>query len=251
MCSLLDDKLVLTKHASAGFEGADCIDRVISQSKGLHDEGKLAVAHTRWATHGAKTDTNAHPHTDLSGNLAVVHNGMVQNNNELEKILEEAGIEKRSETDSEIIPLLIEHYMTKEGLSTYDALEKVWGKMEGSNAVLLMNKQEPEKLYMVKKGSPLYVGVLEDGYIVASETSAFSNYTQEFIDPKEDRIVVLDISEGSPKVETGNQIQKASGEVIHVEPAAPYDTFFEWEINQQPEALMRALNYGARITFHN
>ena len=175
---------------------------------------------------------------------------MITNNNELEKILEENGIQKRSETDSEIIPLLVEHFMNKEGLSTHKALEKVWGMMDGSNAIVLINKNEPNRIYTVKQGSPLFVGVLEDGYICASETSAFSNYTQEFVKLEDDRVTVLDTAHGKA-IEEGKKLHQASPEKVLTKAPPPYKSYFEWEINQQPEALMRALNYGARISFNN
>ncbi len=87
--------------------------------------------------------------------------------------------------------------------------------LEGSNSVLLMNKNEPNKLYLAKNGSPLYIGMLEDGYIVGSETSTFSNFTQEFIDPEDNRVVCLDLTEQSPKFAVGRKVERTTKEKIH------------------------------------
>jgi len=123
--------------------------------------------------------------------------------------------------------------------------------IEGSNSVVMINKDEPKKLYLAKNGSPLYVGVLDDGYIVGSETSTFSNHTQKFIDPEDNVVLALDISKEAPKFEEGKKLDYAQKEKIQEEPKPGFDTFMEQEIYEQPEAIMRTLNYGGRITFKN
>jgi len=123
--------------------------------------GRIGVGHTRWATHGAPYQTNAHPHIDCAGQVAVVHNGVIENFAELRRELEELGHVLKSKTDTEVIPHLIEDKL-KKGLTILEALSQAINRLEGSYAIAVVSVREPNKIFCARKESPLVVGVSED-----------------------------------------------------------------------------------------
>ncbi|UCE16163.1 MAG: glutamine--fructose-6-phosphate transaminase (isomerizing) [Candidatus Bathyarchaeota archaeon] len=152
--------------------------------------GRIGIGHTRWATHGAPYQANAHPHTDCTGQTAVVHNGVVENFMELRRELEELGHIFKSKTDSEVIPHLIEEKM-KEGLPLSEALRETLNRLEGSYAIAVVSAEEPNKIFCARKESPLVVGVAEDAVYCASDIPAFLPLTNKAIIIKNGELTVL------------------------------------------------------------
>ncbi len=141
--------------------------------------GNLALGHTRWATHGGVTDINAHPHSDCSGTLAIVHNGIVENYQELKKKLLAQGHSLKSETDSEVIVHLIEELRKKnKNSSLRQAVFRAFSLLEGSNAIVLMDK-ESHSLFACRNGSPLVVGIAKGEYFIASDVPPFLATTRK------------------------------------------------------------------------
>lgn len=203
-----------------------------------------AVAHTRWATHGGVTPVNAHPHKNKDGTIAVVHNGIIENYQELKKELIEKGYEFRSETDTEIIPNLIEEYLKKtDDFAT--ATRRACLRFEGRYAFVAINSLS-NTIVAARTGSPLIIGVGEDGYFVASDIPAFLEHTRtvQYLDDGEmlltdgKSIFFSDIKSGieKPKREiaiTWTMEQAQKGE---------YDHFMMKEIMEQKESIARAVN---------
>lgn len=152
--------------------------------------GRIGIGHTRWATHGAPYQANAHPHTDCTGQTAVVHNGVIENFMELKRELEELGHIFKSKTDSEVIPHLIEEKM-KEGLPLSEALRETLNRLEGSYAIAVVSAEEPNKIFCARKESPLVVGVAEDAIYCASDIPAFLPLTNKAIIIKNGELTVL------------------------------------------------------------
>lgn len=150
-------------------------------SKTNFDElkGNIAIAHSRWATHGGVTQDNAHPHLSNNNEIAVVHNGIIENYQEIRNKLIKEGFTFKSETDTEVIPNLIEFYMNK-NLGFIDASKKALKELKGSYAVIILCRKE-SKLLAARKGSPLVVGVSDQGYFVASDIPAFLDLTKKVI----------------------------------------------------------------------
>lgn len=165
------------------------IEEVASKLNFLEEDSNLAIAHTRWGTHGKITKENAHPHLDCSKNIAIVHNGIIENFYELKEDLIKRGHKFNSETDSEVIAHLIEEYM-----KFYDfenSCKKAFSKLKGSFAVLAINSKE-EKIVGIRKDSPLVIGVKENESFAASDIYALLPYTNEFIFLKNFDFVVLE-----------------------------------------------------------
>ncbi len=139
----------------------------------------IGMGHTRWATHGEPSDLNSHPHTDCSGNIALIHNGIIENYKELKEILIGRGHVFKSETDTEVIVHLIEHY-NKE-LSLTDAVVKALKHVEGAYGIVVMSKNEPGLLVAARKGSPLVLGIGDNEMILASDVSAIIEHTREVV----------------------------------------------------------------------
>ena len=149
----------------------------------------LAVGHTRWATHGAPTEQNAHPHMSNGNRVTVVHNGIIENKIELQESLEALGYEFKTETDTEVIPILIEHYL-KTSDTALDAILKTLSKLRGAYGLAIMIKGH-DKLYAVRLGSPLCIGIADGEFFVASEPAAFLSYTNQCLDLDDYEVAII------------------------------------------------------------
>jgi glutamine---fructose-6-phosphate transaminase (isomerizing) len=231
----------VTKFASDG-DKADSIDlvRLHSHASTSHPVG---IAHTRWATHGGKTDENAHPHVDSSGKIALVHNGTINNSNDLRRELQHEGHKFTSQTDTEVIAKLIGHVYHKKKCTLKEATEEALARCDGTWGLCIMCTDTPDELVVACNGSPLVIGIANDRTFVASETSAFNRYTKEFISMKDGEIGVLH-SDGRTLDLSRTQI--APDQQVILSPD-PYPHWTIKECLEQPEAIARAMGFGGRM----
>ncbi|GAB3687992.1 glutamine--fructose-6-phosphate transaminase (isomerizing) [Salinarchaeum chitinilyticum] len=205
-------------------------------------EHRLGIGHTRWSTHGPPTDANAHPHTDCTGDVAVVHNGIVENYDELKAELEAAGHEFTSETDTEVVPHLIETALA-DGKSPQDAVQWAVGRLEGSFAVVV-TMAGVDALFATRQDSPLVVGHGDGEAFVASDVTAFLEHTREVTYLEDGDLAILD-PDGVTIERDGERI-KPERETLEWEADAAekggYEHYMLKEIHEQPTALRQALS---------
>jgi glucosamine--fructose-6-phosphate aminotransferase (isomerizing) len=171
-------------------KGAGKIDEVNERLNFLSLPGNIGIAHTRWATHSKVTDENAHPYLDCDFSIALVHNGIIENYQELREELIVKGHKFRTETDTEVIAHLIEEEM-KNGKNFEEACAFAFEKLEGSYAILALHKDE-NKIIATRKGSPLVIGIAKHGYFAASDIPAFLEHTKRVVYLYDYDLVVLD-----------------------------------------------------------
>ena len=165
------NKIITLKHKGRVKE--------LENMDGIKDlEGTCGIAHTRWATHGKPSSTNAHPHFDNSKSFSVVHNGIIENYSEIKEFLKNAGYTFVSETDTEVIPNLIHYYFSKENNFAL-AVHKATSDLKGSYAIAVVFSQEPNKIIVARKDSPLVVGINGNEKYIASDIPAILEYTNE------------------------------------------------------------------------
>ena len=230
-----DDDLTVVKRSGD-------IDALHGAVERTAPAGTIGIGHTRWSTHGPPTDENAHPHTDCTGAVSVVHNGIIENHESLRRDLTERGHSFTSDTDTEVIPHLIEEGLA-DGLGTREAFERAVDRLEGSFAVVLLVAGE-RSLHATRRGSPLVLGLDDDRRFLASDVPSFLEYT--------DRVVHLedgDVVEVSPD---GYDVSDANGSRAEREPTTVdwmpedaerdgYEHYMLKEINEQPSALERTV----------
>jgi len=183
IASLYDGSLLIRKDAGK-------VDEVIQKHNLASLPGNVAIGHTRWATHGAVTQSNAHPQSDCGGRVAVVHNGIVENNRQLRQELTRMGHKFTSETDTEVIPHLVEAEL-KNGCSLEQAVLNIAPKLEGSYAFLVVSLDDPGKIVGTRRNNPLIVGINAPDYYVSSDALAFSQYTNQVMGLEDNEVVVL------------------------------------------------------------
>ena len=204
-------------------------------------EAKTGIGHTRWATHGKPSVINAHPHTSTSGRFTLVHNGVIENYEEVRtEFIKD--VELISQTDTEIIVHLIEHF-SNEGLSTEDAFTKVLKTIHGSYAIALLDSEESETIYVAKHKSPLLVGLGDDFNVVASDAMAMLQVTDQFVELNDEEIVIVTKDNVTIKTLDGETINRdpytAEIDADDIEKGT-YAHFMLKEINEQP-AVMRKI----------
>jgi glucosamine--fructose-6-phosphate aminotransferase (isomerizing) len=237
-----ENRIAISKYASTGTT-SDSIDHLKADLV-KHVGNISGIGHTRWATHGGRTDENAHPHTDSKNRIALCHNGTIANSHELRKKLESQGVKFTSETDTEVIAALVGLFLDK-GFDSKSALTQALQACDGSWGIAMINKDQPEEIIVACNGSPMVIGLGESKKYIASETSAFSKYTKNFISMKDGEIGVITAS-STTLDNVKDRVQQASDEVIHLTPH-PHPHFTIKECLEQPEAIARALSYGARL----
>jgi glucosamine--fructose-6-phosphate aminotransferase (isomerizing) len=173
---------------------------------------KVAIGHNRWATHGVPTLSNAHPHTDCHGEMALVHNGTIINYETLRDKLKKAGHIFKSDTDTEVIAHQIEE-ARKHSCSTEKAILQSIALLEGSFGLVILLKDDPNKLYLAKNGSPINIGLTKDSFIVASSVNAILRHTDKFISLKDGEFAVLDVEKKIPKYKIFNFTDKTKGKI--------------------------------------
>jgi len=232
----------VTKYASVGST-SDSIELLKDHSKVQHANDVVGIAHTRWATHGAKTDNNAHPHTDNGDRLSLVHNGTIENASLLKKQLQAEGYTFTSETDTEVIVQMIGYYIDK-GCTYMEAIRMALGRMEGTWGLAILHRDFPDQIVCACNGSPIVVGIGQDCMFIASEHSAFQRHTNEYIALKDGEVAVVHSSGVSLD---HSRIEKAPEQDIQLSPE-PWPHWTIKEIMEQPAAVSRSLGYGSRIT---
>ena len=201
----------------------------------------VGIAHTRWATHGNPNNINAHPHTDCTGKIAVVHNGIIENFNELKQQLINSGHFIKSETDTEIIAHLIEEYY---GGDIFDAVKQAIKQLRGAFAIGVISTDEPDKLIAAREGSPLIVGKTENGGIIASDITPILKYTKDMYFVDDGDIIEINLDEVRFEDYYGKKRKKEIQRIDWEETAAEksgYKFFMEKEISEEPEVITKAL----------
>ena len=248
-------KLEYRGYDSVGIATIDNGKLFIKKDSGKIDEvheihnlddlpGRLGIGHTRWATHGAPYQVNAHPHTDCNNKIAVVHNGIIENFTELKTELEDSGHVFKSKTDTEVIPHLIEENL-KKGLSFVDAVREAVKRLDGSYAMCVISTVEPDKIVCARKESPLVLGVGDDSLYVASDIPAFLSQTNKSVVIEDGELVVLsDNGYEIHNIDNWNQVTREP-DIIKWAPEAAekqgYPHFMLKEIHEQPLSLMNTL----------
>lgn len=213
---------------------------------GMAFNGKAGIGHTRWATHGGVNDINAHPHVDCKSQIAVSHNGIIENFQELKLELEKSGHKFVSETDSEVIPHLIEEYY--EG-SLFDAVLKAVKRLQGSFALVILSSMEPDRIIGVKMGSPLIIGVGKDEMLLSSDQMPLLSHTKDVVVLNDGEICVLTQNSWSVYDFDGNPKQKYITKIdwtVDMAEKGEFSHFMLKEIFEQPEVLRRNLEYYIR-----
>lgn len=242
-------KLEYRGYDSAGiavFDGEDiqvkkATGRLKVLSELTHDgttmPGTIGIGHTRWATHGAPSDVNAHPHYNKERTIAVVHNGIIENYVKLRTRLQEKGYTFVSETDTEVLAHLLDYYYTGDPIET---ITKVMHRVEGSYALGIIFKEHPGTVYAVRKDSPLIVGKGKDGNFIASDVPAVLKYTREVFFIQNEEIAALTEDTITFFNIDGEEIQKESSMIewdINAAEKGGYEHFMLKEMYEQPKTV--------------
>lgn len=239
-----NNNLYIKKYASTDqINAIDCLTNEIDIP-----ESVLGIGHTRWATHGEKTDVNAHPHSDDKNRVALVHNGIIENYRELKQVLVSAGYGLQSQTDTEIIAVTIGMYLDKD-FEINDAIKETLSKLSGSWALCIMHIDYPSKIWIARNGSPLLLGIEDDYIMVASESIAFGKYIQKYIVLDNNDLIEISISNNKISYANNMQRYKLKDNLSITDYELP-DNYTHWmlkEIYDQPDSIEKALNNGGRI----
>ena len=241
IASLYDGKLLIRKDVGK-------VDEVIQKHNLASLPGNVAIGHTRWATHGAVTQFNAHPHSDCSGRVAVVHNGIIENNQQLRQELTKIGHQFTSETDTEVIPHLIEDEL-KNGCSLEQAVLNIAPRLEGSYAFLVISLDDPGKIVGTRRNNPLVVGINAPDYYVSSDVLAFSQYANQVMGLEDNEVVML-TQEGVEFFDAqGNKLVKQARKLDHSwaeSHKGGYQYFMLKEIMEQAQVLSQIVQQDGK-----
>ena len=226
-------------------------------AKGGDTSGCLGIAHTRWATHGVPTDTNAHPHLSQSGKIALVHNGTIENYSVLKQLLTDNGYQFKSETDTEVLVQFIEYMRETHGCDLFEAIREALLRVDGAYAIAVVEQGNPDTMYVARKSSPLVIGVGDGETFVASDATPIVGFTDKVIYLKDNEIGIInrnspiEIREIDSNEPSSFDVHQLKMSLEQLEKGG-YDTFMLKEIFEQPATLRdcirgRIADDGSRV----
>ncbi|NND50817.1 MAG: glutamine--fructose-6-phosphate transaminase (isomerizing) [Flavobacteriaceae bacterium] len=241
-------------YDSAGIALFDGTDLKVSKTKGkvaelenrikkeITSNGSLGIGHTRWATHGVPNDVNAHPHYSNSGDLVIIHNGIIENYASLREELQKRGYTFKSETDTEVLINLIEDVKIKEDVKLGQAVQIALNQVVGAYSIAVFDKNKPDEIVIARLGSPLAIGIGEDEFFIASDASPFIEYTKNaiYLEDEEMAIIRLNKEVKIRKIHDDSlvdpYVQELQMNLEQIEKGG-YDHFMLKEIYEQPSAI--------------
>lgn len=236
-----NNKIITTKYASINSTSNSI--NLLKDNLFKHNKNYIGIGHTRWATNGGKTDNNAHPHTDINNNISVVHNGTIINYKEIKDDLIKKGYKFKSDTDTEVIPQLIEYYYNKNN-NLFKSINLTLKRLIGTWGLVVLSSYNPNELIITRNGSPMVIGLSENTTFIASETSAFNKYTKKFISLEDGEIVT--ISNNGTSINDIKRIKLSEDLNIKLSPK-PYKYWTLKECHEQSKVIEQALDNGGRI----
>ena len=238
-CALLsDDGNKLNVYKAKGK-----VSDLEAAAKGQDITGTIGIAHTRWATHGVPSEVNAHPHVSQSGNLTLVHNGIIENYATLRDQLRERGYEFKSETDTEVLVQLIDYVMTTNDVDLATAVRGALNQVFGAYAIAVIDSRHPEVLVAARKSSPLAVGVTEGNaeFFIASDASPIAEYTKQIVYLNDEEMAVIERGKSLQVYNLNGEIADAEVKEVNVDLSMldheGYPHFMLKEIFDQPNVL--------------
>ena len=245
ICSLINKNFINTKYASTDTESS--LQKLESHQT-EHNQSPISIGHTRWATHGPKTDVNAHPHLCSHQLFSVVHNGIIENFQELKLFLEQKGFTFKSQTDTEVIVNLISYYF-QEYQDVSKSINAAILKLEGTWGLCILYLLEPNKLYATRHGSPLLVGQSEKHAYICSEQSGFCGLVNNYFVLKNNDLCILEMNQDNQILITTNEqytLETLNELNLELSPE-PYPHWTLKEIHEQPDSCLRAISFGGRL----
>lgn len=219
---------------------ADLEQRITNE---ITKAGSIGIGHTRWATHGVPNDVNSHPHYSNSGNLVMIHNGIIENYDAIKKELINRGYTFKSDTDTEVLVNLIEEVQKSENVKLGKAVRKALTQVVGAYAIAVFDKNKPDEIVVAKLGSPLAIGVGDNEFFIASDASPFIEYTKKAIYLEDEEIAVIrkdkkvKIKKIKDDLDVDPYIQELKMNLEQIEKGG-YDHFMIKEIHEQPDAII-------------
>lgn len=242
--SLMEDKFKTIKYAS---NDNDCFENLFNNINKINN-CKIGIGHTRWATHGKKSDNNSHPHLSFNKNIILAHNGIIENYKSIKEMLLAKNYIFNSETDSEVIVNLIDYYYNVEKKDFEEILKNLEDELEGTWALVIMNLDYKNKLFCCRHGSPLLIGISDDCAIISSEKAALNNYVNNYFILNSNDICIIEDKSNNIVINTRNKyIYKENKNQANLLSPEPYKYWIEREINEQYESSLRAISLDGRL----
>lgn len=231
------------------------VDDLVAYCNDKDVSGTVGIAHTRWATHGEPSAVNAHPHYSQSKNLAIIHNGIIENYADLKAKLESKGVKFRSDTDTEVLVQLIEYIQERKNLDLLTALQLALHEVIGAYAIALLDKREPNQIICARKQSPLVVGIGKNEFFLGSDASPLVEYTDKVVYLEDGNIAVL--RRGEPLKVVNIQNRKLNPEIQTVDiklgqlEKGGYPHFMLKEIFEQPDCITNCMRGRVNVDTDN
>ena len=207
--------------------------------------GSIGIAHTRWATHGEPSSSNAHPHYSQSHNLAIIHNGIIENYADIKQKLIEKGVTFQSDTDTEVLVQLVEYVMEKKQISLLEAVQVALYQVIGAYAIAIVDKRDPSQIIAARKQSPLVVGIGDGEFFLGSDASPIIEYTDKVVYLEDGTIAVIRLDEGLKVISILGEEQELAVKTVDIDlgqiEKGGYPHFMLKEIFEQPECLTNCM----------